>query len=460
MAAIIPTVQGQSVKGPYNKYEKGDYIDAEEGFRKVLLEYPKDVIANLGLGMIYANNSIQLIPSMIDKYDIFQAFRHIRQSKKQLTILRGGEIDQLNKLIKSLPDVEIKVNQEYNRIEDKVFNSLMKSRNLDSAIIFINEFPDSRYFKQVLQVRDNMYFNKVKGTSDVNLLNDFIERCPFADSIKKAIDLRNLAAYYALTGTSRNLVAVYDYLDRYPNSRQYAMVIQIRDSLESEKAIKENTVESYAFFFRSFPNAIQTRKMMDRFIELSFHRARKENTLTGYNEFLDLFPLSKHYAQSIRYNRDSLMFSLHSGTVDSLNKYITNFPSSRYFNQAVKLRNKIAFENALKDYDISALEQFIYRYPASDELQMACSMRDSLVLVQVQFLSSEKDFSELLVDYPYLINQPRTMAVLEEVLYKEAKKMDLQEYYQEFLERCPRSKHTLEIQAIIDKKNKEATDRN
>jgi hypothetical protein len=448
---------GQSVK-PYYKYEKGDYEDAEEGFRKVLNEFPEDVIANMGLGLLCSNNSILTFPTLKEKYDLFQAFRYIRKSKKGIDKLTDGELMVMDKMVKTIPDMKDKVYKEYDKIEFKLYNHVMSQKNRDSADIFINEFPDSKYFKQVLQIRNNSFFDQVKNTNDVKALNDFIERCPDADSIPTAIRLRNLAAYNAmlinLSNKTRSLEAVYDYLNRYPNSKQYQLVIDLRDKLESENAKQEGTFDAYSYFMEKFPKALQASVLKDKYIELSYYNARKKNTLVSYTEFLDRFPLAKPYSTAVRTNRDSLCFSIFSISVDSLNKFITYFPASKFLESAIRLRNEKAFENSKKENEITAFEQFIYRYPAAIQINEALAIRDSIVLDQVKFLSSEKDFNDFLSHYPYLINRPKTQEILEDVLYKEAKKLDDYEYYFEFINRCPRSKYNKEIQDLLKSKEK------
>ena len=447
---------GQSVKGPFSKYEKGDYESAEEGFRNVLCDYPDDVFANLGMGLLCSNNSILLIPTLKDKYDLLQAFRHIRKSKKGVDRKTDAELVEMNKTIKTIPDVKDKVYKEFDKIEVKLHDQIMSRMNLDSANVFVNEFPYSKYYTQVLQVRNNLYFNKVKGTEDVKALNDFIERCPGADSIPAAIYLRNLAAYNALMNETRSLDAVYDYLNRYPNSKQYPLVIGLRDNLEYEEAQKAGTYDAYFFFFENFPKASQAPLLRNKYIELSYQEARRQNTIASYTEFLDRFPLAKSYAQSARNDRDSLCFQLFSGTVDSLNKFITFFPFSQFYDVAIRLRDKKAFEKAKQDNETKSWEQFIYNYPAAQEINLALAARDSIVLEYIRYMFTEKAFSDFLADYPYLINQPKTREYLEAVLYQEAKKLDEYDFYQQFLDRCPTSKHIKEIEDLKNKKEKSA----
>ncbi len=443
----------QSSKSAFSKYEKEKYEDAEEGFRKVINEESADIMANLGMALLCSNNSILMIPTIKDKYDFFQAFRHIRKSKKGIDKALDGEIMELDQMVKSIPDVKDRVNKTYEKIEEKLYAQVIARKNLDSVEIYINEFPDSKYFKNVLQVRYNVFFEQVKKAGDVKSLNGFIERCPDADSLEAAIHLRDLAAFDTLMASKqRSLASVYNYLNRYPLSKKYNIVIGLRDNLESEKAQKEGTYESYSHFLENFPRSTKAQALREKYIELSYYEALKQNTIGSYNEFLDRFPLAKNFAKQVRSSRDSLYFEKYSSSADSLNLYITYFPASRFFKAAISLRDEKAFENAKQENQVAAYEHFIYRYPAALEVNEAMAFRDSLVLEQVRYLSSELEFSKLLSKYPYLINQPRTMAMLEDVLYREAKRLDDKEFYLDFLDRCPSSPHFKEIQDLLNAK--------
>jgi hypothetical protein len=444
---------GQSSKSAYSKYEKEKYEDAEEGFRKILNEYPADIMANFGMAQLCSNNSILLIPTIKDRYDFFQAFRYIRKSKKGIDKALDGEIMELNQMIKSIPDVKDKINKTYGIIEEKLYTQVMTRKNLDSVEIFINEFPDSKYYKNVLQIRYNVYFEQVKKAGDVKSFNNFIERCPDADSLEAAIHLRDLAAFDTLMANKqRSLASVYNYLNRYPLSKKYNIVIGLRDNLESEKAQKEGTFEAYSHFLENFPKSTKAQALKEKYIELSYNDVIKQNNLESFNEFLDRFPLAKNYSKQIRSYRDSIYFLNYSGSVDSLNLYITCFPASRFFKAAISARDMKAFEQAKQENQIASYEHFIYRYPAALEINEAMAFRDSLVLEQVKYLNSEMEFSKLLSDYPYLINQPRTRAMLDEVLYREAKSLDDKEFLQDFLDRCPNSPHIKEIQDLLNAK--------
>jgi outer membrane protein assembly factor BamD (BamD/ComL family) len=445
---------GQSLKGSMSKYDKGDFEDAAEGFRKILCENPGDIIANMGMGLICANNGILLIPAIKDQYNIFDAFRYIRKSKKAIDKLTETELTEINTTIKTIPNVKEKVTSAYATIEEQLYKQVLLRQNLDSTNLFINEFVDSKYFKHILQIRNNAFFNKVKGSDSVEALNDFILRCPGADSLQAAIMLRNLAAYNKLMGNARSLEDVYDYLNRYPNSQQYYMVIGLRDNLEFEEAKKEGTFSAFNFFFENFPKSSQAPLLRNKYIEMSYNESRKQNTIAGYNDFLNRFPLAKPFAQSARNDRDSLCFHVFSNTIDSLNKFITSFPDSKFTEAAVRLRDQKAFDMAKSENEIVSFEKYIYRYPSAIQVSEALVLRDSLVLDQVRFLSSEKDFNDFLSDYPYLIHLPKTMGILEKVLYLEAKKIDNYEIYQEFLDRCPRSENVAEIEELMKKKGK------
>jgi hypothetical protein len=228
--------------------------------------------------------------------------------------------------------------------------------------------------------------------------------------------------------------------------------VVFRGALESEKAQQEGTFEAYAYFFENFARSTKIPGLKEKYMQLLYGEVTRSNTIEAYNNFLERFPLAKDLAQNARHKRDSLYFVRYSGTVDSLNLYITLFPASRFLKEALGMRDMMAYEKAKEEATVAGLEDFIHRYPAALEVTEARATRDSLVLEQVKAMSSELEFNKLLSDYPYLINQPRTKSVLEDVLFREAKRLDDAEYYKEFLDRCPNSTHAEEIREKLNAK--------
>jgi outer membrane protein assembly factor BamD (BamD/ComL family) len=435
-----------AVKG-YARYQKNEYDKAFEYYRDALMENENDIVANYGMSLLYSNNTFTA------KYNNFTAFRYIRAARENLGKANDKELIDLNKSIEGIRD---KVDKDYAEIEQKLFNQIKTSGSTDEAVRFIAEFPDSKFIKDVVLIRNKGSFEKIRKTNDsltVIDCNAFIEHFPGAVEIPEAVRLRAQAAYMILI-RKPELKRVYDYLSRYPTSEALEKVVDMRDSLEYAKAQAENTPDAFAGYIKYFPKSKMTPKAINMVIQKAYERAQERNSNKDYQDFINRYYPSDQADGAITL-RDDLQFEeiKQTNTVDSYNTFITWSPNNRNKKEAIQLRNAKAYAEASALNSISAFEDFIYNYPAAVQVKDAAVMRDTLLLRQCLQLTSIDRFGDLMKPYPKLSNSPRAKEIIEKLEFKEAELRGTKEDYIEFIEKHPNSPYKKQAEERMKKMN-------
>jgi outer membrane protein assembly factor BamD (BamD/ComL family) len=423
-----------SIKG-YSRYLKNEFPKAQGLFKEALIENEDDVIANFGLALLYSNSSFQ--------FDGFKAFFYIRKAKEDILKLNEVQLSELSKDVKEIPDVKGEIIKSYDAIEKKLFESITNKPTISESEKFVNEFPDSKYMVDVMQIRNNEWFNKVKEENKVVNYNTFIERFPDATALPDAIKLRNEVAYHDLA-LAPVLEKAYEYLNRYPDSELTGKVILLRDSLEYENTKRLNTIEAYSAFIEKYPKSRQIEKAINQYIQFEFAKAQARNSVKDYQEFINRYYSSEkgQIAVTMR-DYEQINELKQKNTVSAYNNYISLFPTfALKTREVINLRNKKAYEDAMELNTIPAIEEFVYNYPAAPQVKEAMEKRDTLIINNCRSLTSEYRVLEFLRPYPKLQKSSQAIAILEEVAFKEAEQENTKEAYEEFLKNYPLSAFT------------------
>ena len=414
----------QSAKG-FAKLDKNDLPKAAGIFKESLIDDDQDLLANYGMAIVCSNN-------MYEKHDYFSAFRYIRNARN--IVSKKNDI-QLSDLEKKVPDLKVRITKDYDIIEGKLYDSVRKNPRIETAEIFANEFPDSKYFNDIIQFRDNLEFKKLT-TSESSTVKDYdlyIERFPSALDRDNAVKLRDRTAYGDLL-KDLTLRKVYDYIYRYPKSELFQRVAEIRDSLEFVKASQNNTLDSLGYYLSHFPSSAYNGKVVEKYIQRYYEQIQVKNTQKDYQDFLNRF-LGSERAQEALNLRDYLIFQeiQNTNTVETYNRFISWYPNSAKLKQAIQIRDQRAFEEAKTTNTIPGFEDFIYHYPASAQVRSAFRLRDSLVLVEISHLIDLKLIDQSLHQYPTLAQSPEVLKIKAPIAFKEAEKTNTREGWEQFL---------------------------
>jgi outer membrane protein assembly factor BamD (BamD/ComL family) len=414
----------QSAKG-FAKLNKNDLPKASAIFKESLLADDQDLLANYGMAIICSNNTY-------DKCDYFSAFRYIRKAEN---IVKGKDDLALAEFKKTFPDIKGSISADYEVIEKKLYEFVIRNQSLENVEKFANEFSDSKYFNDIIQFRNHLEYEKI-AKSDTSTVKDydlFIERFPEAQDRDEAVKRRDNLAYKDLC-KEMSLIAVYNYINRYPKSGLFQRITEIRDSLEFVKTTQVNTLESYSFYLSHFPSSNYNGKAVEKFIQKYYEQVQERNTSKDYQDFLTRF-LKSEPAEGALYLRDNLIFQeiQTTNTVETYNRFISWYPNSQKKKDAIRMRDQKAFEDAKAMNSISGFEEFINLYPAAGQITAAFRIRDSLIIVQVSKLTDIRLIDQFLHPYPALAQNPLVLKIKAPIAFKEAQTANTKEAWEQFL---------------------------
>lgn len=90
---------------------------------------------------------------------------------------------------------------------------------------------------------------------------------------------------------------------------------------------------------------------------------------------------------------DGLIRAIKAENIDSLNHYILLDPMHELIQDAVRVRNEVAFEQAVKLNSLTGYQNFILNYPTSDQLEDAKELRNNLAYIS--HLQKDQELQEI-----------------------------------------------------------------
>ena len=282
----------QSVKG-FKNLEKSEYQKAVETFSKYTSGDSINSVANFGLAVAYSADDNP-------DHDYFKAWDYFVKASKTMDKLTPDETEYLkqyftardprrrNRTIKYNYDFEEKI------IEDKLIKFVREENSLSVADHFIAVYPNSKYYENVIHIRNHILFRNAEKANTLDAYNDFISKYPEAAQIPKAIIARDILAYN-LTRKANTLDAYEQFMKSYPKADQYFDAMKMRDQLAFEKAQKMNTIEGFNEFVTKYPKALQVMNARTFIRELMYKKAKEVNTLEAYNDFISKYPDGSYF---------------------------------------------------------------------------------------------------------------------------------------------------------------------
>ena len=266
---------------------------ARESFKKILSKNPEDVLAIFGLSIVYGYDSYS-------KKDYFEAWKYFQEAEKkqaQFTEEDKGILDQyFFKEDKKRRYKPINKNMEWERarVEDKLIKYVREENKLELANRFLEEFPDSRFYENVIHIRNYIEYRTAENTNTVAAYEAFLKKYPESAQVKIATKNRNKLAYDKAVAT-KSLNALQNFINTYPNAVQVEEAKKLMGVYAFNDAVKQNTLEAIEAFMENYPNSskMPEAKVIKR--KLLFAWAKSVNTLEAYNKFVSQYPEGEMY---------------------------------------------------------------------------------------------------------------------------------------------------------------------
>lgn len=291
LVPVVATAQS-SVKG-FKSFEKGEYDKAVEAFTKHLQDDTASCAAYFGLALTY---------SVVDypNHDYFKAWDNYVKAKNHYNKLNEDERlffkDFFTRRDPKRRNQMLKYNFDYEEkaIEDNLIKYVREENNIEVAEHFLAVYPNSKYYENVVHIRNHIKYRLAEKANSIEAFNNFIKQYPDAAQIPKAINARNKLAFEV--AKKENTFEAYSrFMKDYPQSEQYFEALKMRDQLAFDDAKKKNTIEAMEAFIANYPKALQIMNARTILRKLLYDRARQVNTLEAYNDFITKYPEGDMY---------------------------------------------------------------------------------------------------------------------------------------------------------------------
>jgi len=345
-------LQAQNVGRGYRQLEKEDYLDARDKFRDDLQEAPDNPAANFGMALVYWFQDSPV-------KDIVEVWKYASNTRNNLNKLTTDDAEEVNEYFmesgfrRTSRSVKKKIKLTIEDMQAAFIKHIRQENDLELVYRVIDEFPDFKYYDNVIHIRNQLEFRKYEKQNTLAGYLEFIEKFPDAAQIQKAKNYRNELAYQEAEKIN-TLEAYEGYMKKFPDAKDYSKALKKRNALAYQKAENINTIDAFENFISSYPKALEVSEAQKKLKKLYYERAKNIKTLQAYNDFIKRYPEGEYYID---------IFNLK--TLDLGNKFVSdntlpfqNVDWSRGFDNRNK--NDIACDLSLsneEDYVLAGLSQ-------------------------------------------------------------------------------------------------------
>ncbi len=288
----VSTYSQSSVKG-YKYIEKSEFDKAVEAFNKHLKDDSTNSVSYFGLALALAGEDNV-------NHDYFKAWDSYQRANKYFSKITPEETEFMKQFFtvsdprKRNKTVRFNYDTEEKLIEEKLIKYVREENNVDIAEHFIAVYPNSKYYENVVHIRNHIKFRTAEKANTFEAYDDFIKKYPNAAQMPKAIN-----ACYALAfeiAKKENTIAAYSkFVREYPKADQYFEALRNRDQLAFSDAKRKNTIESLESFIDTYPKALQIMNARNILRKLLYDKAKEVNTLEAYNDFIAKYPDGEYF---------------------------------------------------------------------------------------------------------------------------------------------------------------------
>ena len=261
---------------------------ARATLEKVLAKDSNNAMANLGMSIILSYDAYS-------QKDYFRGWRYFKKADAAVSTFTPDDKKVLDgyfmaqKLERRGKPIDKNMEIERKLVEEKLIKFVREENNLQYAERFLKEFPDSKYYNNVVHIRNYIEFRTAENAGTVEAFNYFLGKYPDAAQAKIAAEERNALAY-KLTQEANTFAAYKNFVDNYPDAIQYEEAKKKLGILAFDEAAQKHTLDAIEQFMEQYPNSpkMPEAKLMKR--QLLFDWAKSVNSLEAYNKFVSQYP--------------------------------------------------------------------------------------------------------------------------------------------------------------------------
>ncbi|MCF8296352.1 MAG: hypothetical protein K9J13_02305 [Saprospiraceae bacterium] len=325
-------LSGQNYKKAFKNLDKGDFENAKVIFDDIIRDNDNSVVGNYGLSLVYSNTEYR-------GNDYFKSYKHLINAKKYFAKLTSEQKNEISDYVTA------SLIQKQNEIVDENLFQFVKTKNSLSLINeFLKDCKDSKYYKTVIDIRNDIEFQHAKEYNSISVYENFISKYPNSKEapLAKALIIEMVFANVK----AKNTISDYEnFIKEYPQSDEAKTAKELLIKMNYEFAIKMNSIDTYNNFINKYPDAPQLAEIIKLRNQKAYDNAVIANSIDGYTQFIKLYPESNKIPKVILI-RDSLAFQLAktTNTYESYNAFLEAYPSAKQKNDAKKLQ-KLLNEN-------------------------------------------------------------------------------------------------------------------
>ncbi|MBN2611152.1 MAG: PQQ-like beta-propeller repeat protein [Bacteroidales bacterium] len=290
---LFTELSAQNIKKGYKQLEKSDYLKAKEFFEAEYRTNSSSAAATFGLMIIFADSNSPF-------YNLTEAWSHARVTEKSVNRLNEEEKAIIaeyftnTEVRRSNWPVNKKIMQAIGAIEAKLIKYIREENNLELANTVIEKFPDFRYYKNVIHIRNQLEFRKVEKQNNLDGYLEFMKKFPDAAQNSKAVKYRDALAFEKARSINTD-EAYNDYMKKYPAAYNYGDALKLRNAAAFRLAKQKNTIGSFEYFIVNYPDALEIADAKRIQQQLLYEYARRIQTLEAYDDFISKYPDGSHY---------------------------------------------------------------------------------------------------------------------------------------------------------------------
>ena len=147
---------------------------------------------------------------------------------------------------------------------------------------------------------------------------------------------------------------------------------------------------------------------------------------------------------------DKLLFDMvkEQDAVESYDKHISKCQKSKYYMQAVDMRNAKAFAKAAEFNTINAYKRFIEKYPNSDEYIQAQKLMHDMAWDECVIYNNKTNYQDFIINYPNAHQAITAQSKIRKIDYKKAVGVNTQDAFDAFIAKYP---NTEEANTLLSK---------